>query len=181
MLSIRADIKAVITFWEKLPKSKQPSSNIYIVLKDVVKDLFLPAKLHFRYVARIVEPFSKEYKTDIPMIPFLYFDLKAVIRNLLDIVIEPVVIETRRSGKQFKELHLLQKGNLLPLSKINLGFAVEKEINTLTKSDVVTIQQINNFRESARMLYKKKMLYKLFERSSLHSTLLRCASVFDPT
>ena len=106
MLSIWADIKAVITFWEKLPKSKQPSSNIYIVLKDVVKDLFLPAKLHFRYVARIVEPFSKEYKTDIPMIPFLYFDLKAVIRNLLDIVIEHVVIGACCSGKQFKKSDL---------------------------------------------------------------------------
>ena len=33
------------------------------------------------------------------MIPFLFFDLKAVIRNLLDIVIEPAVIEACRSGK----------------------------------------------------------------------------------
>ena len=56
------------------------------------------------------------------MIPFLYFDLKAVIRNLLDIVIEPVLIEACDSGKQFKEIDLLKKGNLLPLSKINLGF-----------------------------------------------------------
>ena len=46
------------------------------------------------------------------MIPFLYFDLKAVIRNLLDIVIEPVVIEACRSGKQFKETDLSIKGNL---------------------------------------------------------------------
>ena len=63
--------------------------------------------------------------------------------------------------------------------KINLGFPVEKEINTLTKS-VVTIQQINKFRESARD-FVVEMLYNLFERSSLGSTLLRCASVFDPT
>ena len=69
-----------------------------------MKDLFLPAKLHlFCYVAGIVELFLKEYQTDIPMIPFLYFDLKAVIRNLLDIVIELVVIKARHSGKQFKE------------------------------------------------------------------------------
>ena len=62
--------------------------------------------------------------------------MKAVIRNLLDIVIEPVVIKACRSGKQFKEIDFPKKRNLLPLSKINLGFAVEKEINTLTKSDV---------------------------------------------
>ena len=114
------------------------------------------------------------------MIPFLYFDLKAVIRNILIIVIEPVVTEACHSGKQFKEIDLSKKENLLLLSKIDLGIAVEKEINTLTKSDVVTIQQINKFRESARD-FVIEMLYKLLERSSLGSTLLRCPSVFDPT
>ena len=181
LLSIQPNIKAVITFLEKVPKSKQPSSNSYVVIKDAVKDLFLSAKLLFLcYVAGIVEPFLKEYQTDIPMVPFLYFDLKAVMRNFLDIVIGPAVIGACRSGKHLKEIDLSKKGNLLSLSKINLGFAVEKEINTLTKFDVVTIQQINKFKESARD-FVVEMLYKLFERSSLGSTLLRCASVFDPT
>ena len=44
-------------------------------------------KIFFCYVAGIYEPFLKEYQTDIPMIPLLYFDLKAVIRTLLDIVL----------------------------------------------------------------------------------------------
>ena len=114
------------------------------------------------------------------MSPFLYLDLKAVIRNLLDIVIEHVVIEACRPGKQFKEIDLSKNENLLPLSNINPGFPVEKEINTLAKSDAVTIQQFNKFEESARD-FVVEMLYKLFERSSLGSTLLRCASVFDPT
>ena len=109
----------------------------------------------------LLSHFLKEYQTDIPMIPFLYFDLQAVIRNFLDIVIESVV-EACQSGKQCKEIDLSKKGNLLLLSKINLGFAVEKEINTLTKSDVVMIQQINKFRESARD-FVIEMLYKLFD------------------
>ena len=108
-----------------------------------MKDLFLPAKLYFFCY---VEPFLKEYQTDILMIPFLYFDLKTVIRNLLYIVIEPVVIEACCSGKQFKEIDLSKKENLLPLSKTNLGFAVEKKIKTLKNCNIVTIQQINKFR-----------------------------------
>ena len=56
LLSIWPNIKAVITFWEKLPKSKQPPSNSCVVIKDAVKDLFLQAKLHFFcYVAGIVK------------------------------------------------------------------------------------------------------------------------------
>ena len=84
-------------------------------------------------------------------------------------VIEPVVIEACCTGKQFKELDHSEK-NLLPLLKVNLGFAVEKEINTRT--GVVTIEQINKFREIARD-FVVEMLYKLFERSLLGSTLLR--------
>ena len=91
-----------------------------------------------------------------------------------------MVIEVCCSGKQFKEIDLSKNGNLLQLSKINLGFAVEKEINTLSEYDVVTIQQINKFRESARD-FVAEMLYKLLERSSLGSTLLRSASVFELT
>ena len=88
LLSIWPNVTAMITFWEKLPKSKQPSSNSFVVIKDAMKDLFLPAKLHFFcHVAGIVKLFLKEYQTDIPMIPFLYFDLKTVIRNRLDIVL----------------------------------------------------------------------------------------------
>ena len=72
------------------------------------------------------------------------------------------MVEACQSGKQFKEIDLSKKGNLLLLSKINLGFAVEKEINTLAKSDVFMIQQINKFRESARD-FVIEMLYKLFD------------------
>ena len=118
----------MITFWEKLPKSKQPSSNSYVVIKDAMKDLFLPAKLHiffilfFCYVTGIVGPFLKEYQTNIPMIPFLYFDLKVVIRNLLDTVIEQVVIEACCSEKQFKEIDLSKKENLLLLCSLIMQF-----------------------------------------------------------
>ena len=158
----------------KTTKIKATIIKQYVVIKDAVKDLFLPAKLHFFcYIAGIVELFLKEYQTDIPNILFLYFDLKAVIRNLLVIVMVPVVIGACCSGKQFTEIDLSKSGNLLPLSKISLGFPVEKEINTLTKSGVVTIQQINKLRESARD-FVVEMLYKL-----LGSTSLRCASVFD--
>ena len=79
----------MIIFSEKLSKSKESSSNSYVVIKNAVKDLLLPEKQHFffffffRYVAGIVEPFFKKYQTDIPIIPFLYFDLKAVLEILM--------------------------------------------------------------------------------------------------
>ena len=151
-----------------------------------MKDLLLPAKQHyfffffFCYVAGIVEPFFKKYQTDIPIIPFLYFDLKAVIRNF-EIVIEPVVIEDCHSGRPFKEIDFSEKrGIYYRHRKSTLSLLLRKKLIPLQSLMSSRIQQINKFRESARD-FVVEVLYKLFERSSLGSTLLRCASVFDPT
>ena len=73
-----------------------------------------------------------------------------------------------------------KKGEFIIVIENQPWLYVEKEINTLTKSDVNMIQQINKFRESARD-FVFEILYKLCERSLLGSTLLRCACVFDPT
>ena len=37
------------TFWQSLPKSKQPSSQSYLTLLSTTKDLLILAKLHFLY------------------------------------------------------------------------------------------------------------------------------------
>ena len=89
------------------------------------------------------------------MIPFLYFDLEAVIRNLLDIVIEPVVIEACCSGKQFKEIDLSKKGNLLLLSKINLGFMLRKKLIPLQSLMLTGFNRLTNSEKVQEILCLK--------------------------
>ena len=143
----------ILNQWLPFGKNYQNQSNHHQTVccyKGCSEGSVLTSKTaFFCYIAGIVELFLKEYQTDIPNILFLYFDLKAVIRNLV-IVMVPAVIEACCSGKQFTETDLSKRGNLLPLSKISLGFPVEKEINTLTKSGVVTIQQINKLKRKCK-------------------------------
>ena len=50
--------------------------------------LVLPKLYIFSYVAGIVEPILKTYQTDNPMIPYLYFDLKATVKQPLELIVE---------------------------------------------------------------------------------------------
>ena len=77
-------MKKIISCWEKLQKSKRPSSKSYLTVKESVEDPLVTAKLQFfSFVSSIVEPYLRKYQTDKPMIPFIYFDLKDLSVNCL--------------------------------------------------------------------------------------------------
>ena len=141
--------------------------------------LILPKLYFFSYLTGIVEPFLKTYQTDNPMIPYLYFDLKAIVKQLLELIVESNVIDACRSGRELKEINLEDKNNLLSLEKTNVGFAVEHLLKKMKKSDVITISQINDFKRDAQK-FIRSLLTKLFERSPLGSLILKSAVIFDP-
>ena len=47
LLEIWENIGKLVNYWEKLPKSKRPSSTSYINVKLAVHDVLTPAKLKF--------------------------------------------------------------------------------------------------------------------------------------
>ena len=102
-----------MNYWEKLPKSKHPQSKSHPNLKAAVLDDFTVAKLQcFSYVASNVEPYLKIYQVNNPMIPYIYFDLKTMLKDLLEIIVEPAVIQKCKTGKQLIEIDLEIKENL---------------------------------------------------------------------
>ena len=79
------------------------------------------------------------------MIPYFYFYLKLIIKQLLGIIVEPKIIDSCKASKQLKDVDLLDKQNLLSLEKMNLGFAVEHTIKSLERLDAVSNLQVNKF------------------------------------
>ena len=175
------NMKKIISFWEKLQKSKRPSSKSYLTVKESVEDPLVTAKLQFfSFVSSIAEPYLRKYQTDKPMIPFVYFDLKDLVIKLLDIIVKPTVINNCKSRKQLKEIDLSNEENLISFCKINMGFAVEDIIKRLKQQDKVSLSQLKVFKEGAHQ-FAISMLGKLFEKSALASAVLCSASVFDPS
>ena len=173
--------KAKINFWKKLPKSKQPSSKSYMVVKGGVDDKLITAKLSFfSFVASLVEPFLKKYQCDKPMIPFMYTDLKSLIQSLLELVVKQDVLSQCKTGIQMKQLDLCNKENLLNLKDINLGFAVPNIIAKLRRNDTVTLAEVKEFKVGTQK-FIIGVIIKLFERSPLGLIFLRYEIIFDPS
>ena len=78
------------------------------------------------------------------------------------------------------EIDLAKVENLLRVNKIKMGFSVEDTINKLKQKDLVTIIEIIAFKERGQR-FIISMLAKLFGKRALSSTVLRSASIFDPT
>ena len=74
-------------------QSDHPQKGYFAIKKSVDDQLILPKLPFFSYVAGIVEPFLKTCETDNPMIPYLYSDLKAIVKQLLELIVESNVID----------------------------------------------------------------------------------------
>ena len=155
-------------YWVKLPESKRPNSKCYIKTSSDDSQVI---KLH-SYVAGIVEPFLQKLQTDKPVIPFLFFELTAIITCLLEIIVQLEVIESCKCARQPKEINLTDKAKLLPVEKINNCFSVDVVLNKLKRSNAIT-SQINELKKGTQ-LFVITMLSKLFERSPLGSAVLQC-------
>ena len=55
---------------------------------DTVKDSLIISKLMlFSFVCRLVEPYLKVFQSDRPMVPFIYSEVKSVIKSLLLLIV----------------------------------------------------------------------------------------------
>ena len=61
------------------------------------------------------------YQTDNPMIPYLYFVLKAIIKQLFELMLQAMWLMLV-GLVELKEINLEDKKNLFPLEKMNVGF-----------------------------------------------------------
>ena len=90
----------------------------YINLKNGLNDPLIHAKLNFfRYGAYVIEPFLRKFQTDKPMVPFPFFKLKAVVSELLEIVVTSPAINSRKNVRRLKKIGLCDESNLLHLKK----------------------------------------------------------------
>ena len=101
LISIWDNVCKTVNYWQKLTKSKTYSN-----LKSYVFDNFTVAKLqYFSYIASKVEPYLEMYQTDNLVIPYMYFNLKTMLKDLLEIIVEPEVIQKCKTGKQLIEIN----------------------------------------------------------------------------
>ena len=124
-------------FWKSLPNYKQPTCKSYSKISDAIIDLFTEAKItFFSFICSIVEPYLKKYQREKPMVPFMYGDLKSI-------------------AKQLAEINLDEKGNLLPINKVELGFGAHYSLSRLNEGDIITIDKTKKIQEGGTVFCRK--------------------------
>ena len=142
----------------------------------------MPAKLHFfEHIASIIEPHLKKYEADKPMVPFMYYDLKDIVYQLLEIIVKPAVLDFFKAKPQtWKDIDLSKDNNLISARKVDLGFAIDENISNFKKNHPINVdEKISKFTNEVKC-FIVAMVSKLFERSPLGSALLKSARVLDP-
>ena len=173
-------IKQLYKFWDSLPKSKRPKCKSYFTLGNALKDNLIVAKLQFfAFVANLVEPFLTKYQTDKPVVPFMYYDIKNIICNILEIIVKPEVLVKIKKPHKLKDIDLSNKNNLIKPGEMSIGFAVDCTVKKLKQKGVINLTNIKVFKKAAQKFIVAKA-EELLERTPLTYSLLQSTSVFGP-
>ena len=100
-----------VKYWTLLSKSKQPKYRSFDIASKAVNDVLTPLKLSFySYVAPLYHPFLKKYQSNLAQIPFLYDDLRKVLKKVFQIIIQNEKLDC--NGKGLPKISLNEKSNL---------------------------------------------------------------------
>ena len=109
----------------------------------------------------------------------MYFDLKTMLKDLLEIFVEPEVIQKCKTIKQLIKIDLekKKKENLIKVDKIDLGFGVFTTLKKLHTADLVSKAMVTEFKKECQQLVIA-MVFKLIEKSPVGSDFLSYLLVF---
>ena len=89
----------------------------------------MPIKFKFsEYTASVFEPYVTLFQTDVPLIPFMYEQLKEIYDKLLSIVFKIDSLEQVNISKKLKASWLNKKKQQLENGLVNVGAATKLKL-----------------------------------------------------
>ena len=176
-------MQSIIEIWNKFPKYKQPSWKSFDNVKKTVTDPLSEAKIScFSFICSLVEPYLKKCQADKPKVPFIYTELKSLLRNLLQLFVKPDVLNKVRLVCKLEidlQTDLDLEENILPLSDSELDFGVKAIITKAKRKETVTNQGVAKFKREGQR-FVTSAVKKLFEKRPIKCDFVRFCSIFDP-
>ena len=129
IIEVWPDLIKLKNFRTSLPKSKKSACKSYENVCDAVQVPFMISKLmFFSFVCGLVEPHLKVFQSDRLMVPFIYSEVKSVIKSLLSLIVKPSIIEKSKTATDLKNINLSSEENLLPIKDAEMVFGVKNEL-----------------------------------------------------
>ena len=161
---------------EKLKiKDIMKNENFKNMVQFLNDDLIEPKLAFFHTIASDMEPFLTMFRSDKPMLPFLYDGLQSLIRTLMDKFVKSEVIQNNLISKID-----VTKSEYLVDDKIgvNIGYNTRAALKKCGKK--ITQQQHATFQKDC-LLILKSIVLKLLDKSPLKYPSVKSVSFFDPS
>ena len=133
--------------------------SLFCSKTQIPRFFLLTVSFHKVYVG-ILNHFNQAEK---PLTVFLYFQLRELIRSLLERFVQPHVLESNASPYKLINLDLKKQENLLPIEFINVGFGAKSVIRNITTTEKTMECQ---FRKDVQ-IYLISFVQKIFQRCPL--------------
>ena len=127
----------------------KPTCKSYEVVKEFVQDKFALVKLEF-FIAMCeeIEQFLIIFQTDRPMAPFLIKELNGIMISVARRFLTDSYCTDLKNTPM--DLELRDSAYYLSTKKIDLGFAANKVIDEMLKSDLITVEEYDATKKECR-------------------------------
>ena len=88
------------------------------------------------------------FRSDHPMVPFIYSEVKSVI---LSLIVKPIT-EKSKTATDLKNINLSSEENLLSIKDVEMGFGVKNKLKELIKKIMLVLRMLENFVRKADQL-----------------------------
>lgn len=169
-LELVDNIKLYIT-----DKSVKLPCNVSIsnVKSGIGDNLIKPKLAFFATIAGILEPFLKLFQTSRPMIPFLYYHLEKILRDIMNHFIKKEVANLPLS--KLLKIDVNKSENLLRLDHIDIGFSTRKYIKEHKGTEA---EKIKFYKEC--QLFYIGVTKKILDRCNLKYGFVEYISCLSP-
>ena len=181
LIEIWDSIIKIVRYWKKLPKSKQPASKNFLKVQEAVNDKFAVSKFQFfSFVGSLFQSFLTKYEISWPMLPYLYDELKELVRNVLQLYVKYEVIEKCKTASDYKQISLSEKSNIVSKLKLNTRRAADITIAKMKHQDIASKSEIATYKQEC-LSFLLSTTKKLFEKTPLGSSVVHYASCLIPS
>ena len=143
----------MIKFLESLSKSKRPSCKSYSHLTNAVSDVMITPKLQFFcFLSGIMQLLLTKYQSDKTMISYLYSVILKLIKNLMQFIVKPDLLEKCESYLDFRRIDVDDKESITKPKDMNIGCAARFSIQESRKNDEIRNLDVAAFCQNQQSL-----------------------------
>ena len=120
----------------------------------------------FSFVHGLVQPNFKVFQNDCPVVLFIYWQVKTLVKLLLSLIVKPFITEKSKTATDLKNIDLSSDESLRPIKKmLKWDFWVKKESKKLIRKIMLVLKTLESFaRKVAQLIVHRSWICSIVSK-----------------